>query len=163
MAGMLAQRCLARLTSALSTPLASPLVARTALAPSSLWAQFVRFRKVKGHATERDVAEGRATKAERAGNDAADRLAVAGAARHAAPRALVFRTLAEDRRVSRQQAFMAELWREVGHRYAELEKEEAAGAGGGGGAGAVEADYPFEPVGAEAAELVAIPPAPWPG
>ena len=46
MAGMLAQRCLARLTSALSTPLASPLVARTALAPSSLWAQFVRFRKV---------------------------------------------------------------------------------------------------------------------
>eukprot|EP00660_Eupelagonema_oceanica_P019639 gene19639-biopygen28803 len=46
----------------------------------------VRFRYVKGHATERDVAAGRVTAADKRGNDAADQLAVAGAALHGVPR-----------------------------------------------------------------------------
>eukprot|EP00660_Eupelagonema_oceanica_P019287 gene19287-biopygen1903 len=46
----------------------------------------VRFRYVKGHATERDVAAGRVAAADKRGNDAADQLAVAGAAMHGVPR-----------------------------------------------------------------------------
>ena len=42
----------------------------------------VSFRKVRGHATPQDVEAGRATLLDKAGNDAADALAVAGAASH---------------------------------------------------------------------------------
>ena len=41
----------------------------------------VAITKVKGHATERDVSLGLVTRADKAGNDAADAMAVAGALR----------------------------------------------------------------------------------
>eukprot|EP00660_Eupelagonema_oceanica_P019587 gene19587-biopygen10791 len=45
----------------------------------------VRFRWVKAHASEADVAAGRVARADKVGNDAADALAVAGAALHGVP------------------------------------------------------------------------------
>eukprot|EP00660_Eupelagonema_oceanica_P019682 gene19682-biopygen15118 len=45
----------------------------------------VRFRWVKGHASDADVVKGRVARADKVGNDAADALAVAGAALHGVP------------------------------------------------------------------------------
>eukprot|EP00664_Eupelagonemidae_sp_cell27_P006048 gene6048-8598_t len=64
----------------------------------------VLFRKVKGHASARDVAAGRVAGCDRAGNDAADALAVAGAALHGVdPR----RVAAARRRVEAARAVQA--------------------------------------------------------
>jgi len=49
----------------------------------------VLFTKALGHAKARDVLEGRTTREDKAGNEAADRLAVDAALSHAAPEAVV--------------------------------------------------------------------------
>ena len=49
----------------------------------------VVFTKVLGHAKEEDVRENRTTRADKVGNDAADKLAVDAALSHAAPKALL--------------------------------------------------------------------------
>ena len=54
---------------------------------------------VKGHATEKDIKRGRTTYEDKAGNDGADKLAVAGAATHQVPAEVV-----EDARSRRQMA-----------------------------------------------------------
>eukprot|EP00660_Eupelagonema_oceanica_P019343 gene19343-biopygen18671 len=121
----------------------------------------VRFRYVKGHAKEQDVASGRVEAADKFGNDAADALAVEGAALHGVPRE---RVAAARRRVRVARAVQKMMLDIAWERARVREREKMPHGGAAGEEGAEMKDHPDaepeEPEDGESGERPSQPPTP---